>query len=491
MTPPSPLSHTAQYIAQHARQTPESIAIIEAGTHVTYAALANDLVRYVRALQRIPVRPGMLVGVEATLRYLHLQVLLACQVLGAATISLGPAELASDHPMNRVCDLLLVCGERSAHHPQRKVVMTMAWLDEVAATPVDPEDLALLDQPLPGDIITRIARSSSTTGAAKLILVSLATQNRIVARNAEWIARDLAPRQRFLYIYHLTIRSVYHRALGCLQQGGTIYFTIESDALDLIAAGTVNAAMFLVGDAERLLRDARPPPPGHTLLVWAIGAAASPALRRLIRQRLNAIFISYYSSNETGRVAQIDDDNVGTLCPGVEVRIVDEAGRDKSRGETGFILVKNETMVNGYHNDPALTASRFVDGWFHTRDMGCMPAPDRLIVIGRADNVLNVGGVKLSPGPIEAQIKTIAGITDAALLQIDKANQSASLLVALETSTGDLPPGFAEQFDPIMAPYMMAFKLMLTPQFPRTDTGKVKRGDLTNRYRQSQMRIPT
>jgi hypothetical protein len=45
--------------------------------------LAADLARYVRALERIPVRPGMVVGVETMNRYLHLQLLLACEVIGA------------------------------------------------------------------------------------------------------------------------------------------------------------------------------------------------------------------------------------------------------------------------------------------------------------------------------------------------------------------------------------------------------------------------
>ena len=252
--------------------------------------------------------------------------------------------------------------------------MTADWLGECRRFVVQSTDLTLLDRTIPGCTIVRIARSSGTTAGPKVIAMSLAKQQLIVARNAEWVARDLAPRQEFLCIYHLTVRSVYHRVLGCLQHGGTIHFALESEALDLIAAGAVNGVIFVVGDAERLVRDARPPAPGHSLNVWAIGTAASPSLRQLVRQRLNATFFSYYSSNETGRVARVDDGNVGVLCPGAEVRIVDDDGQDRPFGTTGFILVKTETMVDGYHNDPVLTASRFVDGWFHTRDIGYMPA---------------------------------------------------------------------------------------------------------------------
>jgi hypothetical protein len=59
------------------------------------------------------------------------------------------------------------------------------------------------------------------------------------------------------------------------------------------------------------------------------------------------------------------------------------------------------------------------------------------------------------------------------------------LLVAIETATGDLPPGFAVRFNPIMAPYVSAFKLLVTRQFPRTDTSKVKRQELLVMHQQT------
>ncbi len=443
---------------------------------VSYAAVAADLIRYVRALQRVPIQPGMLVGVETLNRYLHLQLLLACEIIGATTVSLAPPDLASDSALVRDCNVLLTTD--SVAPSPKTVVMTADWLAEVVASAVSAADLALLDRRIPEHQVVRIARSSGTTANPKLIEITLAKQQLIVTRNAERIAGDLELPQRFLCLYHLTVRSVWHRVIGCLLQGGSIWFAMESEAPDLIAAGAVNTVLFLMGDAERLVRLARPPPAGHQMLVWGAGSAAGPPLRDLIRQRLNAEFFNHYSSNEAGRVTLVDDSGVGELCPGVEVRIVGDDGKERPFGETGLILVKTETMVDGYRNDPVLTASRFVDGWFDMRDVGYMPAPDRLVVLGRADDVLNIGGVKLSPGPIEEQIKTIDGITDAALLSIDEENQTSTLLVAIETATGDLPPGFAARIDPIMAPYMMTFKLLITRQFPRTETRKLRRKDL-------------
>ena len=391
------LSCTAQFITRYARLTPQAIAIVEAGVPVSYAELAADLLRYVRALERIPVRPGMLVGVETANRYLHTQLLLACEVIGATSISLTAWDLSANNEVSCDCDLLLTGHAPAQHLQARMLVMTGNWLGKVAAQAVGLEDLALLGQDIPGRRIVRICRSSGTTGTPKMIAMSHATQQLIVAGRAAAIVDDLVSRPCYLCLYNLTLRVAYYRVLGTLQRGGVIYFTGATEAPGLVESGAVNTAMILVGDLQRLVRHARPPPVGHILHVDAVGAAVSPLLRQQVSERWNAKVASYYASTEMGWVTLIGDDGVGLLLPGAEVRIVDELGRDKPLGETGLIRARTQTMVEGYYNDPVQTEANFVDGWFRTGDLGTMPAPGRLVVLGRADDMLNVGGVKICP----------------------------------------------------------------------------------------------
>ena len=291
-------------------------------------------------------------------------------------------------------------------------------------------------------------------------------------------------RPRYLCLYNLTLRAAYYRVLGTLQRGGVVYFAQATEAPGLLESGAVNTATLVVGDLQRLVQQARPPPVGHILHVEAIGAAVSRRLRQQVSERLNATFASPYSSVETGWVALIGEDDVGTLCPGVEVRIVDELDCDRPLGEIGLIHVRTQTMVGGYHNDPALTAARFVNGWFRTSDLGTMPALGRLVILGRADDMLNIGGVKLLPAPIEARIKTIDGIVDAVLVSVDGPGQIPTLLVAVETANGEPPPGLKEQLDPILWPYVRTFAMLIMPRFPRTDSGKVRRKDVAAIYAQ-------
>ena len=476
------LACAAQFIARYARLTPQATAIVEAGVYVGYAALAADLLRYVWVLQQIPLRPGALVGVETANRYLHTQLLLACEVIGAKSVSLTAWDLSAGNGYG--CDLLLT-GQAPALYPKAQtLVMTSDWLSEVATQAVAPADLALLEREIPGGQIVRIYRSSGTTGTPKMVTMSHATQQLIVTRFMAAIADGLVPRPSYLCLYNLTLQSAYYRVLGALQHGGLVHFTGANEAPGLVESGAVNTAMFIMGDLQRLVQSMRPPPVGHTLHIEAVGASVSPLLRQQIRGRLNAKFANYYSSSETGRMALIGDDGVGTLVPGAEVRIVDEHGCDRPLGETGLIRVRTETMVEGYYNDPAQTAANFVDGWFRTSDLGVMPARGRLVILGRADDMLNIGGVKFLPAPIEARIKTIDGVADAVLVSVEGAGEVATVLVAIEAANGTPPPGIKEHLNPILWPYVRTFAVLITPQFPRTDNGKVRRKDVAAMYAQ-------
>jgi acyl-coenzyme A synthetase/AMP-(fatty) acid ligase len=179
------------------------------------------------------------------------------------------------------------------------------------------------------------------------------------------------------------------------------------------------------------------------------------------------------------------DDNVGTLCQGVEVRIVDEAGREVAAGESGIIRVRSETMVHLYFDDPELTAASFIDGWFQTGDVGLMPSPGRLLILGRADGMLNIGGVKVPPAPIEAGIKLIEGVRDAIVMSIRSRNEVDVLLAAIETAA--VPPRLdaMQRAGEILARHAGAFTIMPLPSLPRTPSGKIQREEIEAIFRRA------
>jgi PAS domain S-box-containing protein len=90
----------------------------------------------------------------------------------------------------------------------------------------------------------------------------------------------------------------------------------------------------------------------------------------------------------------------GRLLPGNEVRIVSSEGADLAEGSVGEILIRSDSLFQGYYNRPDLTARAFKDGWYHSGDLGFMLAGE-LFVIGRKNDLIIVAGKNLYPQDLE------------------------------------------------------------------------------------------
>jgi len=468
---------TAARLATLARLHPDRTAIVEDGLTVDYQALAIDLAIAARDLALMGVRPGHRIGIEVRSdRYTHLLLILACHLLGAATLPLTREQLSGPDHLALGCDVLLTIGPIDSSASARVRVIVAGWARRSDVAALAPHDEALLTTAPNPDGIMAIIHSSGTTGAPKAMALTHEVQRRLIQVNVVRMTRDGLMLPVSLCLYGLAVRAVLMRVLAILHLGGTVIFSHENHAPAMLSAGLVNQAMFTVGDMERIIRRTTRPPAGHEVHVELFGAAVGQRLRETISERLTDRVRTRYSSNETGTIADMDAANLGTLGDGVAVRIVDDAGREVPPGETGLIRVRTPTMVTGYLNDPEATGAAFIDGWFVTRDLGFMPAPDRLVVLGRADDVLNIGGVKLAPAPLEDEMRRVPGITDAALLRVSDQGEAGRLLVAVETADGSLPENAERGIEAILRRHVRHYRLVPLASFPRTDTGKVRRG---------------
>ena len=475
MQPPV-LGSTGQYIAWYARYDPETTAIVGNGANITYWRLARDLRRCIRGLSLASVGPGTLAGVHMTDRYSYLLLVLACEVVGATATPLVPADLADGEDLSRHCGVIFTDRKPTAHGMPKTFVLTPDWLSRLrqakSRSGRDP-----LTRAVAPEQIVRIVRTSGTTGRPKAMPMTHVTQQLRVIRTIERVAEGILPRPQFLCLYGLYIGSVYVRALGVLQNGGTIFLAIGDEVKGLIGRGAVNYANFTPGDIEGTVRHGAEAPVGHKMQIEVFGATVLPALRHRIRERLHATITNKYSSNETNPISIVDDDGVGTVCPGVEVRVVDAAGNDVPAGQAGRIRVRSETMVREYYNEPELTAASFIDGWFQTNDLGRVPEPGKLTLLGRVDDMLNIGGVKVAPMLIELALRKIDGVRDAAVVSTTNEYNADALLAVVEVA--DTPPAdLDDRIGAIMSECKLPFQIRHVAALPRTETGKVKRRDV-------------
>ena len=117
-----------------------------------------------------------------------------------------------------------------------------------------------------------------------------------------------------------------------------------------------------------------------------------------------------YGGSEVGAVCYIDYNNctkgpgcVGKANPGVDIFIVDEDYKpcDASKEQPGIIAIRSNTVTLGYWGEPELTAQTIQNGIIYMTDLGYIDEDGFLFLVGRRDDVINIGGLKVAPTEVE------------------------------------------------------------------------------------------
>ena len=149
-----------------------------------------------------------------------------------------------------------------------------------------------------------------------------------------------------------------------------------------------------------------------TLTGLGSGGAARPPeqVRQMAEKFPDAPPSSGYGLTETNAMGAINGGSNYLAKPGstgrptapvVSIKIVDEAGNEVLQGERGEILIKSATNIRGYWNKPEKTAEDFVNGWFHTGDIGLMDEDGFLWVVDRLKEIVIRGGENISVTEVE------------------------------------------------------------------------------------------
>ena len=146
-----------------------------------------------------------------------------------------------------------------------------------------------------------------------------------------------------------------------------------------------------------------------SLRLMVAGADKCPdALREGYRKKHGVTLMEGYGATETSPVISANSiefnrpGSTGRVIPNVQVRIENfETGKECATGEVGKIMVKGDSVMKGYYDDPELTAEVLVDGWYNTGDMGYLDKDNYLFHAGRFKRFAKVGGEMVSLVKVE------------------------------------------------------------------------------------------
>ncbi len=142
----------------------------------------------------------------------------------------------------------------------------------------------------------------------------------------------------------------------------------------------------------------------------------------------------------------------GQLIQPLDLRILDDEGREMPVGEKGEIVIKGENVMAGYWKNPSATAETVVDGWLHTGDMGYMGKDGFLYVLGRFKSLLiSSDGEKYSPEGMEEAMVDKSPYIDQIILHNNQNPYTIAIVVpnkeALRREVGNDAAKAAELID--------------------------------------------
>jgi len=241
----------------------------------------------------------------------------------------------------------------------------------------------------------------------------------------------------------------------------------------------------------RYLRDAPTlQPPSSFRFVRVTAGAISPDICEELALRLGAPVLPGYSTTETGIVATAlpppAPSKPGSAGrPIHEIRIVREDTRQAGTEEPGEIWVRAETAFPRYLDDPETNASAFTsDGWFRTGDVGYLDQEGFLFLTGRLTELINRGGAKIAPMEVDEVLLAHPSVRAAATFAIPDELLGEDIAAAVilvdgrEASRRDLRRWLVQR----LAPYKVPRRIWFVDDLPRTASGKVQRGVLTERF---------
>ncbi len=215
-----------------------------------------------------------------------------------------------------------------------------------------------------------------------------------------------------------------------LRVGGAVIVMREFKAAAYIreaAAERVTTTVLVPAMYNLILR--QPEFEQHDLSAWRIGAyggAPMPVatIDTLAKKLPSLILTNAYGSTESTSPVTImpagdtreHADTIGVTVPCGDLRIMDDAGREVVRGETGEIWIGGPMMVKGYWDNPEATAREFTGGYWHSGDLGSIDADGYVRIFDRKKDMLNRGGFKIYSVEVENVLMALPGVVEAAII---------------------------------------------------------------------------
>jgi long-chain acyl-CoA synthetase len=223
---------------------------------------------------------------------------------------------------------------------------------------------------------------------------------------------------------------------------------------------------------------------GSLRLCVSGGSAMPVEVLRSFEETFGCTILEGYGLSETSPVASFNHPHaerkpgsIGTPVRGVEMRVVDDEGRDVPQGEVGEIAIRGENVMKGYWNRPEDTATAIPDGWFRTGDLARQDEDGYFSIVDRKKEMIIRGGYNVYPREIEEALYEHPAVAEAACIGIPHPDlgEEVAAAVALKPGQSAEPDELREFVKARVAAYKYPRHVWVVSALPKGPTGKILR----------------
>ncbi|EGD54948.1 non-ribosomal peptide synthetase [Gordonia neofelifaecis] len=487
--------------AEQADRTPDALALVADDGTWTYAELLRRARAVAAELQAAGVSRGDVVAVAPRRSGRTVVGLLAAMLAGAAYVPIDvsmPAARIENLLAQSVAGVVLTDSEFADLFPGRTVLSDWPSDSSTAFVPVplDPTDAAYL-------IFT-----SGSTGEPKGVigtqgaLASYARdhRDRVLTVGRERLGRAMRVAHAWTFSFDAS-----WQPLAALLDGHEVHLFSDDetrDAARLVAAlgergidmidttpsmfGQLSAAGLVSGEPGR-----------PTLTVLALGGEAiGPALWRQLGALPRTAVFNCYGPTETtveAMVARVSESPVPTIAGPTDrmtARVFDSRLRPVPDGVIGELYLTGDQVTRGYQGRPGQTATTFVadpripgQRMYRTGDLVRRNAAGDIVFVGRGDDQVKIRGYRIEVGEVEAGLRSVSGVRDAAVIVVDRPIGAALVGFVSGTDTALDSTTVRSELAQRLPSHMIPTRVIVLPVLPVNRNGKLDSTLLTESAR--------